>query len=125
MTIGSAIATGISLIPYPIPAKDGFIAYLVIQAVLLVYAFSPNDYSVRKQILLTAVILFPGISMGLDLTKYSGSIVAELACIVSVATFLFILLKDKETFKDEIGFLSVPFAHSVIRLMIAITVLKG
>ena len=120
MTITAAVTTGISLLPYSIPSKDGFIGYLLVQLVILFYTFSPNDYTNRKRAFITVALLFPGICMALELTAYRGNVIAALACVISIAAFLNVIMKEREVFKDEIGLMAVPFAHSVVRITLAI-----
>ena len=120
ITVAAAVATAISLMPYAIPSKDGFIAYLLIQAVVIFYVFSPNDYDVKQKVYILIITIIPAIYMCLELTPYRGNNIVGMLCVVSAVAYLNVLLKERELLKDELGLLTIPFAHSVIRLSLVV-----
>ncbi len=120
ITLAAAVTTGISLIPYPIPSRDGFVAYLIVQAVFLFYVFSPNDYDNKKKIYITTIVLIPATYMCLELTEYRGNILAGFLCIISILAFLNLIFKERRLFIDELGILAIIFTHAIVRLTINI-----
>ncbi|MCG8576310.1 MAG: hypothetical protein MI810_15590 [Flavobacteriales bacterium] len=122
ITLAAALSTGVTLMPYAIPSHDGFVAYLIIQGVFLLYAFSPNDYTNRKRIHLSIVIFFPTIYMLLTLLRVNNPllIVTGFLCLVSLLAYLQILVKEVKLFKDEIGFLTIIAVHAFLRLIFTV-----
>jgi len=128
------VAIAISFVRVPEIAIDGYYLFAITQLLIIIYAFSYEDFSTNKKITvatiaflgLASIVLLLGAPEGiraygdfyLRLLEFSGLVAG-----VIIGLYIYVLIKDIKSYKEEIGFLTILSADALIRFALYILAL--
>lgn len=107
------VAIAISFIPNPNVKIDGFYLFALTHLLVIVYAVSHEDFTQQKKLLLAGISILSVAPILIFLGAVPGIIFASLLSIVGIGIYVYILMKDIQSYKEEIGFLTMLAANSV------------
>jgi len=111
-----AIAIGVSLIPMPQIAIDGFYLFGLTHLVVLFYVFHNEEFSNEKKGLISMMALIQLSATIFWLMNYPYQTIVFLLGTVTLAAFIFIVVRRIQDYKNEIGFLTVLAADGLIKV---------
>lgn len=123
--IAFSLSIGICLVPNQVIAMDGY--YLLGMSGLLVifYAIHNEEHPLNKRIILGVMALIHLLAIGAFVMAWPSSIYFYVAGVIPIGLFLFALIKDVKSYKNEIGFMSVMMAVGLVNVIIAATIFFG
>lgn len=110
-----AIAIGVSLVPIPQIAIDGFYLFGLTHLAVLFYVFHNEDFSNEKKGLMSMMALIQLAATLLWLMNYPYQQIVFLLGLITLAAFIFIVAKRIQDYKNEVGFLTVLAADGLIK----------
>lgn len=120
-----AVALGVTMIPVPAVAIDGYYLFLIGCLLVILYTFSDNSFGTVKKSLL---IVMAGIQLFATLfwlQQWPGADILSLACLITVGIYVFVITKEIRTYQIEIGFLTVLMVDGLIKSIIALSEFLG
>jgi len=114
------VGIAISFVPVPQIAIDGFYLFAAGNLMVVLYAFSDDGFLKSKQ---TILILMGGIQLLASffiLGKFPYAGIVSLMGLITLGCFVYVLVKDIKTYKNEIGFLSVLAADALLKVLIVL-----
>ena len=106
-------AIAISFVP-SVPVKiDGYYLFALTHLLVIVYAFSNEDFTLQKKIFLTTIAVLSVAPILFFLGSIEGLIFVSLLSIVAIVSYVYILMKDVQSYKEEIGFITMLVANSI------------
>jgi len=107
------VAIAVSFIPIPNVKIDGFYLFALTHLLVIVYAVSHEHFTQEKKLLLAAISLLSVAPILIFLGEMQGIMFACLLSIVGIGIYVYILIKDIQSYKEEIGFLTMLVANSI------------
>lgn len=111
-----AVAIGVSFIPVPEIAIDGYYLFAIGCLVVVLYPFSDNSFDLKKQVIIGGMGFIQFMTMIFFLGKYPGTDMAFMASSLTIVAYLYIVAKEIRLYKNEIGFLTVLMVDALIKL---------
>lgn len=106
-------AIAISFVPNANVKIDGFYLFALTHLLIIVYAVSYEEFSQQKKILLIAMAVLSVAPILFFLGSIEGITFVSLLAILGIGTYAYILLKDIQSYKEEIGFITMVTANSI------------
>ena len=106
------------LVPVSEVSIDGYYLFAMAEFLVIIYAFSSADFSTTKKIVLAALGGLSLIPLLLFLFGHSGLTESLVSAVLVPGIYLYVLIKEIKSFKDEIGFLTILAADALVRLYI-------
>lgn len=107
-------------------AIDGYYLFAIVQLGIVMYAFSDDQFSTLKKIVLVTSAVCTFVPMILFLGKFSMfNEIALLSGLIQISVFVYALTKIVKELKEEIGFLVVLSAFAAIHLIGGILFFAG
>lgn len=110
-----AIAIGVSLVPIPQIAIDGFYLFGLTHLAVLFYVFHNEGFSNEKKGLMSMMALIQLAATLFWLMNYPYQQIVFLLGLITLAAFIFIVAKRIQDYKNEVGFLTVLAADGLIK----------
>lgn len=110
-----AIAIGVSLIPLPQIAIDGFYLFGITHLVVLFYVFHNEEFANEKKAIISTMAVIQLLATLFWLMQYPYANLIFLMGAITLITFIFITVKRIQDYKNEIGFLTVLAADGLIK----------
>lgn len=111
------VAIGVSLIPIPQVAIDGYYLFIIGCLLVILYAFQDSSFTNLKKGLLVGMGALQMIAMIFFIMRWPYVAEIFLSCLLTVFAYLFIVSRDLSSFKNEIGFLTVLMVDGLIKAM--------
>jgi hypothetical protein len=109
-------AIGVSFIPIPQIAIDGYYLFAIGCVLVILYAFSDGSFTIQKKGLLIGSGLAQLTGIVFFLGKYPYTNIAYLLGLVTIVSFSVFVLKNIRNYANEIGFLAVLMADALIKV---------
>ncbi|MEO9532799.1 MAG: hypothetical protein ABJG68_17395 [Crocinitomicaceae bacterium] len=112
-----AISIGLCIVKNPVIAIDGY--YLLGMAGLLTifYVIHNEEFALQKRIILGVMALIHLLAIGAFVMHWPSKMYFFLLGIVPLLLFLYTLIKDVKSYKDEIGFMTVMSAVGLVNFI--------
>lgn len=114
ITGAGVISIGISLIPIPAIAIDGFYIFFAFHVGAIIYALSYDEFSNEKKIVLSTVAVFSALPATLYFTPYAAQVWVGLLSIIPIFVFGYGLKNKVQDYKNEIGFLIIMVGNALV-----------
>lgn len=114
ITAAGVIAIGISLIPIPQIAIDGFYIFFAFHVAAIIYVFSYDEFSNQKKGIITVIALLSILPQALFFTPYASQIWVGLLSFIPILAFAYAAKNKIQEFKNEIGFLILMVCNSIV-----------
>jgi len=114
------IAIGISFASNPYVKVDGFYLFALMHLLIIVYAVSYENFSLQKKLLLAGISLCSVAPIIFFLGSISGLAAISFLPALAIGGYVYILMKDIQTYKEEVGFLTMLTANSITWLVGAV-----
>lgn len=111
-----AVAIGVSFIPIPEIAIDGYYLFAIGCLVVVLYPFSDNSLNVKKQVIIAGMGFIQFMTMIFFLGKYPGTEMAFMASGITIIAYFYVVSKEIRLYKNEIGFLTVLMVDALIKV---------
>ena len=107
------ISIALSFVPSATVKIDGYYLFALMHLLVFVYSFSYEDFTHQKKILIAGITLFSLAPVIAVLGNLSQAIclTCELFSVVGLGMYIYILIKDIKSYKEEIGFLTMLAAN--------------
>jgi hypothetical protein len=116
-------AVGLSLIPIPEISFDGYYLFIISYVLVIIYAFSQEDFSTPKKGLLATLGGLGLLPLLLFISGRPATVEWAVCNLAITGICIFILAKERRSYKQEFGFLVIIAANAVVNLVIAVNAL--
>lgn len=125
ITIAYVISVGLSFVSSTIIKVDAYYLFILLSAATVLYAFSTSDFSQTKKLFISLIAILstlPNVLLLYGSTSTNTNIlsIASLMGIIPVGIYVYILIKKKELYNDEHGFLTILSANAAISFFLTL-----
>lgn len=112
------IAVGVSLVPNPHIAIDGYYLYMIACLLVILYSFNDSSFDWIKRSILIVMGIIPLLATLFWLQKWPYTQEIWYLCIIPVLSYIFIITREIRSYQIEIGFLTVLMVDALIKTVI-------
>ena len=119
------VAIGVSFVPIPEIAIDGYYLFAIASIMVVLYAFSDSSFSNSKK----------GVLIGSGLAQMTGTLffvgrlphtdLAYMAGIITIILFFAVVSRQIKDYANEIGFMAVLMADAIIKVSMILMAAVG
>lgn len=120
-----AISIGLCIIRNPVVAIDGYYLLGMGGLVSLFYVIHNEEFAIKKRVILGTMAILHLLAIGAFVMAWPSQIYFYLLGIVPISLFIYALIKDVKSYKDEIGFMAVISAVGIVNFIKVIQLLSA
>ncbi len=112
LTLAYIISVGLSFVQSPIIQLDAYYLFCLLSAGSLLYAFSMPDFDTKKKAIISSITILATLPNFLIISETFVTnpdifFLVSLASIIPVGIYLYVLLKERNEYINEHGFLTI------------------
>ena len=120
-----AISAGANLAPSALIQQDGFYLFALTHLLVFFYVFHNDEFKMKKRVILFTMALIQLIAIMFMLGGWMNIHIPLLACILTFILFIYALITDFKSYKNELGFMAVLAAFGLMYFLLGITFVSG
>lgn len=119
------VSIALSFVEMPAVRMDGFYLFGMTLVGVVIYALHNTEFHLKKRILLSAMAIIQLVGIVFILSLWPYTVLALSLSLVSVGLFIYAVVKDSKSYKNEIGFMVVMLADAIVKLITVAAIFKS
>lgn len=116
-----AVAIGVSFIPVPQVAIDGYYLFVIACLLVVLYPFQDSSFSQQKRLFIASMGGIQMIATVFFVAQWPYVDFVFAVGLITVFIYIFLVSRDIQTYKEEIGFLTVLMVDGLIKSLLIIS----
>ena len=119
------VSIGLSFVEVPAVRMDAFYLFGMTTIAVIVYAIHNSEFELKKRIIIATMGFIQLVGTVFILSQWPYIPFVSMLGLITIGSFIYILTKELQSYKTEIGFLVVLVGDATVKILVVVTSLLG